>query len=81
MKKRLCALLRFLLCLPICLLSACGRGQSSVQPVTDGFTCRVAMTFDGLSLSGQLSRTEEGRSSARLTDTPRYHPEHIRRLF
>ena len=61
MKKRLCTLLRFLLCLPICLLSACGRGQSSVQPVTDGFTCRVAMTFDGLSLSGQLSRTEEGR--------------------
>ena len=59
MKKWICAVCAWLLCL---LPAGCMRtGGGTVQPVTKGFTCQIAMQYRDLALKGQLSRQEDGR--------------------
>ena len=40
----------------------------AAQPVTDGFTCAVAIDYGELSLKGQLSRMTDGRLLATFTE-------------
>ena len=46
----------------LCLaLAGCGAVGQTAPPVTEDFTCRVAVSYHGMALTGQLSRTVDGK--------------------
>ena len=51
----------WLCCLCLLLLVGCASGKEEVQPVTKGFTCRMAIEYREMELDGQLTRFDNGK--------------------
>ena len=53
------------------MLFSCGkRRDDAAKPVTAGFTCEVGIDYRGMTLKGQLSRTQDGCLLVTLSEPP-----------